>query len=362
MAIELSRLGWLQLFTQRRSPSGFLQRMFTVKPGGIYNGKKVAVDIQRFGEQVALVVRQGTGPRLNDHDIFTTKEFTPPAYGEAVPFDVNDLLERMAGVDPFTAAGTEFAGQLIAYLVTGFSLINDKIIRGVELQASQILQTGILDLKDENGDTLYTLDFSPKATHFPTTGTSWSTVATADAIGDLESLADVISSDGKVTPNQVIMGRTALKNFFANAEVKERLDNRRMSLGEIAPRFVGSGVTFQGTVWAGTYQLNIFAYSAEFEDPQTGDPTRYIADDKVIMSSTETRLDMTSARVPLPLGPDPRVAGLLPGRLTDASAGFDVTPNVYTTPNGKQIMGELESRTLLIPVQIDGFGCLDTET
>jgi hypothetical protein len=361
MAIELSREGWLQLFTQRRSPSGFLQRMFTIKPGGIYNGKKVAIDIQRFGEQVAIVVKQGTGPRLNDHDIFTTKEFTPPAYGEAVPFDVNDLLERMAGVDPFTAAYTDFAGQLISYLLTGFSLINDKIIRGVELQASQILQTGILDLKDEAGNTLYTLDFSPKATHFPTTGTSWSTVATADPVGDLESLADVVSSDGKVTPNEVVMGRTALKNFLANADVQLKLDNRRMTLGQIAPQFVGSGATFYGFVWAGTYELAIFAYPAEYEDPQTGNPTKYVADDKVIMTSTETRLDMTSAKVPLPLGPDPRVAGLLPGRLTDESAGFDVTPNVYCTPNGKQIMGELESRPLLIPVQIDGFGCLDTE-
>ena len=178
MAVELSRTGWVELFTQRRAPNGFLQSLFTVKPGGMYSGNKVAIDIQRFGEQVALVVKQCTGPRLNDADIFTTKEFTPPAYNEGIVMDVCDLLSRMAGLDPYSASYTDFAGQLVSYMVQGFALMDDKIRRAVELQASQILQTGILNLLDDNGNVLYTLDFSPKATHFPTAGTSW------DAAGD----------------------------------------------------------------------------------------------------------------------------------------------------------------------------------
>ena len=54
------------------------------------------------------------------------------------------------------------------------------------------------------------------------------------------------------------------------------------------------------------------------------------------------------------------MASIMPGRMVSSEEGFDVTPNLYCTPNGKQIMGELESRPLLVPVQIDGFGCLDT--
>jgi hypothetical protein len=77
--------------------------------------------------------------------------------------------------------------------------------------------------------------------------------------------------------------------------------------------------------------------------------------------SDQTRLDFTTARVPLPLGPDPRVANIMPGRLMDVGANLDMTPNLYCTPNGKQIMAEVESRPLLVPVQIDGFGCLTTE-
>jgi len=361
MAVEISRVGWIQLFTQMRSPNAFLSRLFTIKPGGVYNGKKVAIDIQRFDEDVAIAITKCTGPNLNDIDEFTTKEFTPPAYGEAFPVDVCELLERMAGVDPYTAAYTEYAAQLMAIMAKGFMLIDDKIKRAVELQASQILQTGTLTLTNAAGDTVYTLDFKPKATHFPTTGTSWSTVATADPLGDLEALAAVIRSDGKLDPNMLIMGSVALKNFLANTAVQNVLDNRRIDIGAIRPEMADSGATFYGYVWVGTYRFEIWTYPDTFKDPQTGNPVKYIADDKVVMLSDRTRLDMTSARVPLPLGPDPRVAGLLPDRMSSRENGFDVTPNLYASNNGKQIFGELESRPLLVPVQIDGFGCLDTE-
>jgi len=246
-------------------------------------------------------------------------------------------------------------------MAQGFVLIDDKIKRAVELQASQILQTGKLTLTNSAGDTVYDLDFKPKATHFPTTGTSWSTVATADPLADLEALAKIIRADGKINPDRLVFGDTALRNFLANTAVQNVLDNRRIDIGDIAPEFDDSGATFYGFVWVGSYRFEMWTYPDTFTDPQTGNATEYVNGDKVIMTSSRTRLDMTAARVPLPLGPDPRVAGLLPGRLSSRDANFDVTPNVFATPNGKQIMGELESRPLLIPVQIDGFGCLDTE-
>ena len=362
MPVEIKREGWLQLFTQMRNPNMFLTRMFTIKPGGSYNGDKVAIDIQRFDEDIAISIKKCTGPNLNDFDEFTTKEFEPPAYGEGFPLDVCDLLNRMAGVDPYTAAYTGYAAQLQAKMLLGFRLINDKIIRSVEVQASQILQTGTLDLKDSAGNTTYSVDFKPKATHFPTVTTSWSTTATADPLADLGALAKVIRTDGKVNPDRLIFGDTAFDNFLQNQKVLERLDNRRMELGGIAPAFEDSGATFQGFIWIGNYKFEMWSYPDTYKDPQTGLAVEYINPDNVVMMSSRARLDMTSARVPLPLGPDPRVASLLPGRMVSRTAGFDVTPNVYSTPNGKQIMGELESRPLLIPVQIDAYGCLITET
>ena len=362
MAVKIGRTGWMSMFIQMRSPTGFLQRLFTVKPGNIFNGETIILDIQRFGEDVAIVITKCTGPNLNDIDEFTTKEFTPPSYGEAFALDACELLKRTPGVDPYTAAYTEYAGQMVAHMMRGFMKIDEKIIRAIELQASQILQTGKLTLTDNDGDTRFELDFKPKATHFTGVTTTWATVATADPLGDLLRMANIVSADGQVDVDRAIFGEQALKNFLESDKVKSALDNRRMTLGEVAPEMRNSGATFFGHVWAGTYRIEMWAYPRTFKDPVTGAATKYIADDNVIVMSSNTRLDRVSAGIPLLVQPDPRVAGLIPGRLSSAEEGFDVTPNVYASLNGKQIMGELETRTLLVPVQIDGYGVLDTDT
>ncbi len=359
MTVSISREGWNKAYIELRQPNGFLTRQFTVKPGGIFKGEKITMDIQRFGEDVAVAIEKCTGPNENDISVFSTKEFTPPSYGESFPLDVCELLNRMTGVDPYSAEGIQYGAQLSAKMAQGFALIDAKISRAVELQASQILQTGILTLTDGNGATVYTLSFLPKATHFPTVSNDWGQ-AGETPYDDLLSLANVIRGDGKVNPDQLFFGEGALSNFLDNTKIQTQLDNLRVNIGEIRPEFNDSGATFYGYVWIGTYRFEIWAYPETFTDPQTGNTTKYIDDNKVIMKSSRTRLDMTSAMVPLPLGPDPRVAGLMPGRMSSREAGFDVTPNVYPTPNGKQIRGELESRTLLIPAQIDGFGCLNT--
>jgi hypothetical protein len=352
--------GWMRLFLQARLPSRFLQSFFTMKPGNRYNGKKIELDIQRFGEDVAVAMKAGTESNINDIDLVTTKEFTPPAYGEAVPMDVNDLVERTAGVAPYTDAYNGYAAKLINKLNMAYQIIHAMIVRAVELQASQILQTGTLTLTDRNSDTVYVLDFKPKATHFPTVTTSWS-AAGADPLSDLAALAKVIRADGQVNPNQAVFGSEALRNFLANEDVLKQMDNRRIDIGEIRPAQDNKGATFYGYVWVGSYMVEIWTYEEGYKDPATGVWTEYVAPDKVIMLSSQTRLDYTTALVPLPLGPDPRVANIMPGRLLDTEQGLDMTPNLYCTPNGKQIMAELESRPLLVPVQIDGFGCLDTE-
>ncbi len=360
MAVQLSREGWMQLFTQMRQPTNFLSRRFVVRPGNIFDGTKVAIDIHRFGEDVAVAIRKASGPNLNDISVFTTKEFTPPSYGEAFPLDVEELLNRMAGVDPYTSAYQGYAGSMVAKMATGFMQIDAKIQRAIEVQASQILQTGKLTLTDKEGDTVYELDFKPKASHFPTVTTSWS-AAGATPIDDLRALQAVIRTDGKVNTNRLTFGDAAFSNFMANDQVQAHLDNRRIEFGFVDPEMDDAGAVNQGRIWIGSYSYDMWTYPEEYKDPQTGDPKQYVDTDNVIVDSTRTRFDMASARVPLPLGPDPRVASFVPGRLASANDRMDVTPNVYCTPNGKEIMGELESRTILIPVQIDGFGCLTTK-
>lgn len=359
MAVPLAREGWLQAFNDRRAPNGFLTGFFDARrPGNISKSDKVSIDITRSGEKVAVTVTKRTGPNMNDIDVFTTKTFTPPTYNEAFALNAADTINRLAGVDPYSAADMEYSAQLTAMIIDGMSTMSDKISRGVELQAAQVLQTGKLSLIDESGAVEYELDFKPKTSHFPDAAATWS--GASDKLNDLEQLAKVIRKDGKVNPNTLIFGSTALHYFLQDEEVQAQLDNRSMNIGELDPRMVESGATFYGTVQVGTYKFQIWAYDDTYEAADTGTPTEYVDTDNVIMLSTRTRLDLVSAVVPLVVSPDPRVASLMPGRLSNPEAGYDVTPNIYPATNNKAIFGELETRPLCAPTQIDGFGCLNT--
>lgn len=360
MTVQLTAAGWLPPFIQNRSPVYGLQRFFTAKPGSVYNGDKVVVDVKRIGEKIATGITRASGPNLNDISQFTTKEFTPPSYGEAFPLDVGDLINRMIGVDPYSDAYTDYAAKFVSIMQMGFVEIDAMIMRAYELQAAQILQTGTVTIKNREGSEVFTLDFQPKATHFPDVGTSWATATGAEMLADIASLAQVIRKDGKVNPNMVILGRRAITRLLATADVRELLDVRNINVGEIRPELDDSGMIAYGLLNIEGRYYELWSYDESYEDTATGDNIDYLDQDKVIVISDRTRLDRASCRVPLPLGPDPRVASLMPGRMVDRANGIDVTPNVYCTPNGKQIMGELESRTLFIPVQIDGFGCLNT--
>ncbi len=354
----LFKTGLMKFFEQYREPNAFLSRIFTFKPGNFYEGDKVEIDVEREGEEVATVITKFTGPNLNEASEFVTKEFIPPSYGEAVALNVSDLLKRMAG-DGAYQNKKKYSVDLLTRMMKGFKKIDRKIKRAIELQASQILQTGKLNLKDKDGGVAYELDYKPKTSHFPSVSVAWST-ATADILGDLESLMDVIRVDGKVDCDMAIIGKVALRNMLKNESVQNALDNRRIDVGMIRPEMKDSGAVFYGFLWVGTYKIELWTYNDSYTDPETKLSVNYIDDNNVVLMSSRTRFDKVGARVPLPIATDPRVEGLLPGRLSSKKEGFDVTPNVYATTNGKQVMGELETRTLLVPVQIDGFGCITT--
>lgn len=347
------------------APTAFLSGMFQVRPENFHESEKVEIDIQRSGEDVAIVVQDiTTGHRLNSDDLYTNKEFTPPVFKEAFALNAFDLLKREPGQNPFASS---FIRQNLMARVTrnGIKVIN-KIKRSIELQASQVLQTGKVDLKNEAGTTLFTIDFKPKATHFPTVSVAWNAVG-ADPMGDINSVAEVVRTDGLSDPNVLIMGTKAWMEFSSNADVREMLDNRRIEGNSlVAMQMLGNGGIYRGTVEIGNYKYDIFTYGGRYKDPQTGVSTMFVDPAKVIVMSMDARLDLTFGAVPNIgelMGTSQRAQLLpeLPGRLSGTGAnGFDLFTTAWTTNDGEQLFAGFAARPLCIPTAIDTFACLNT--
>jgi hypothetical protein len=355
----------LRAYEQMGQVTLFLSGFFLSPPENFHTSEEVEIDIERSDEDIAIVVTDlSTGHRMNTGDLYTNKSFKPPILKEAVPINSFDLIKRMPGQNPFESP--DFRANVILRMFKNMAKVEKKIRRTMELQASQVLQTGTVTLKDENGVNLYVLDYKAKASHFPTAGTAWN-AGGADISGDISALAEIIRNDGLSDPDQLIMGVDAFEAFIKDPEIQKRYDNRRIDLGTIAPmQMRGQGGSFRGIVEIGNYRYDIWTYGGRFKDPQTGNKVQFITPSKVVVRASSGRLDATFGAIPnigALLGSQAsQLLPELPSRLPNAQGGMDLFANAWMSDDGEQLFGGVGARPLMIPTAIDTFGCIETGT
>ena len=349
-------------YIQLAQPTMFLSGFFQSPPRNFYNSEKVEVDVVRGDEDVAVVLTDlSTGYRLNETDKFTNKQFTPPIFKEKVGISAFDLLNRMPGDTPFE--DPNFRLNVIGRIFQGITAIENKIRRAIEEQAAQVLQTGTVTLKDANGVARYTIDYSPKATHFVTAGTAWD--APGDPLGDISSLAEVIRSDSFHEPDQLLFGIDAYTAFVNDTDVRALMDNRRINIGDVGrSTVIGNGARRRGSIDIGNYTYDMFTYGAKFKDVETGVSTPYITPAKVIMRASDGRMDATFGLIPN-IGRELGVGGTnllpeLPSRINGPDVGIDLALNAWLTDDGEHLFAGVGSRPLMIPTAIDTYGTIAT--
>lgn len=354
----------ISAYYQEASPTAFFSGMFAARPENFHSSEEIEIDIVRSEEDVSIVIQDlSTGYRMNSDDLYTNKGFKPPIHKEAIPLNAFDLIKRMPGMNPFESP--EFRANVITKMFNGMRKVERKIRRAIELQASQIMQTGVVTLTDSAGVALYTLNYAPKAAHFPTAGTSWATATLAQKIADLTSLCDVIRGDGLTDPDELVMGSTAWENLLQTSGFLSRFDARRAELGTITSMSArGGGGVYRGTLELGNYKLDVFTYNGRYKHPQTGVSTPYMTPGKIIVRSSMGRMDATFGAIPnigALLGANTRLIPELPSRMSSVGNGMDLFTNVWMSDNGEQLFGGVGARPLMVPTAIDTYGCLNTQ-
>ena len=349
----------IEAYTSQRQGMFFFTGMFRTPEENFHNSESIEVDIITSDESVSIPVTSiEGGTRIIAQDLFTNKEFTPPIYSESTPFNASDLLKREPGVNPFEDQG--FQAKMSARALRQIRKLENRQRRGIELQASQLLQTGVLTLVNKDNNAVYEIDYEPKASHFPTVTTAWS-AAGSDPINDLLPLINEIDSNGQVKPDMLVFGQNAFERFIQNEKVQKRLDLRHLDRGGIVPMnpVDGSGGQYHGTLDIGNYKMDIWTYNGKYDDPVTGNKVPFMDDDKVVVRASAGRLDATYGAVPrYNTGMTAPVS--LPARISEPGR-MDLNMFSYVTVDGKTMFIELASRPLLIPTARETFGCLITE-
>jgi hypothetical protein len=341
---------------------GFLSSFFKVNSESFTDAKTIEIDLVRSGEEVAPAVRNlSTGAVTIVEDAFNTAEVPFPVYALDRPVNIDQLMERQPNESAYVTEKADWLGRLAKILVRGFAKMAGMIKRSIELQASQILQTGTIDLTDENGKVVYVLDLKPKVSHFPTVTTSWGD-EDDDPVGDITALADVIRADGLVDVKNLVMDDKSLENFLKNERVQRDLKQDGLRLGALNPRLVGKGAKYYGYIHVGSNLFDIWVYSATYNPFGSKESKKFLKENTVLFLPDYDDLDFRRIFGGIPtIRPDTTFDQLFGASKVTIEGEYDFRPRVYWDEKGETYIGEIKSRPLCLPVSIDRFGCLKTK-
>lgn len=330
----------------------FLTGMFQAPAKNFFTSEKVEVDIERDNEEVALVVHDLTaGSRKNEATKYENKEFTPPKFDEEGEVNAYRLMYRAAGMSPYEQI--DYGDRAVDEVMKVLSKIQNKILRAIEMMASQIATTGTVTLTDANGLALYTLDYGMRSAHkIPVTWAADGT--TGDPLADLAGGAKLLRSNGKVQPKRCLCGGTALAKLLANPKAQLALRKDGLGLGQLAPQVRGEGGTFVGYLWNGYYLYELWTYDGMYKDPVTGLMRYYIPENVIVMTPENPKWDAKYGHIPIIKPGTLGIDGLsLPSRIMSSKKNIDLTVHSYVSENGKHAYVTAGTRPMLMPTGID---------
>ena len=139
-------------FSDRVKPKTFFRSFFKEVEA---NTKNISIEVERDNQSVAVDVIRGTEGNRNTWDKSTEKIFTPPYYNEFFDATELDCYEELYVSDKVSSLSF---GKFLSTAQGKMEGIFDKIDRAYELQASQALTDGIVQLKHGTN-----IDFKRKA-------------------------------------------------------------------------------------------------------------------------------------------------------------------------------------------------------
>lgn|SRR5690606_2755339 len=320
-------------------------------PRQTYDAEMLSIQVQRNRQLVAVDVQRCTDATKNSFTKSTEKLFIPPFFKESFDFCKCDGYKGSYGSGIIPSGST--ARNIARSAMNELEAIRAKVERAIELQRSQVLESGIVTLK--NGDSI---DYKRKAASMATATIPWATVATADPYADIVAGMNFLRGDGQSGASTInaIFGSTALANFFANAKVKADLEVRRMDrINVVMPQFDNvTGMAFHGQFGAGDFIINIWTYNEEYLDP-TDNTTKvkYIDPENVILVPEDFVGETSFATTPIVRG--------------SSESGYYVTNvegqyTVYDIIDQVRAAWEviLQSAPLVVPVTIDRIYTINT--
>lgn len=196
-------------------PANFILNQFL--PDREHQDIEVAIDRVTRTNRAAKFRAYDAETPIGKRDTWTRDRVTLPPIGQKLVVGEYErlLLERLR------SGGSNAAGIVSA--IYDDQANNVRAIRArMELARGDVLTDGKFTLTDENGLTLEA-DFGIPNTHIVAPATLWSDHANADPLGDIETWAQVFTTDSGSPPGAFLTSRTVMAHLLQNEVVRQAL-------------------------------------------------------------------------------------------------------------------------------------------
>lgn len=248
--------------------------------------KHVDIDIIKGKRKLAPFVSPRMEGKVMDRLGFATRSYSPPYVKPKMVTTAQDFLTRSIGEHIYQS--TDGAAERAAKQVgKDLAHLEEIITRREEWMAAGLLQTGKIVVQGDGVDD--EIDFGMDASHIITLAGNdlWSDQTNSTPLEDLRAWRRLILKDSGLNSTDVIMGSDALDAFLDHPDVQNKLDTRRIDLGQIDPRQVPSGAIYYGRIK--DVALDLWVYDEWYYDEATTTEKPLVDTKKVIMGSTQAR-------------------------------------------------------------------------
>lgn len=253
----------LEVITKIKPPTTFLTDLFF---GGekYFDTDEVLIDYQKDGETIAPFVAPMTKGITVEREGFNTKKITAPRLAPQRIMRIEDLDHRFAGED-FSSKKTPQERQNELTL-KDYAELERMNIRAKELMASQLLFNGEVVIKgytnDERNNFVEQVIRYNHDLQIELTGEDKWTGENANIMKDVDHAARQVALKSGKVPDVIVMGADAYDVALEDEAFLKKLDNRRVSLGTIEPKFIDPTVKLVGEI----EQMQVYVYYGQYQE------------------------------------------------------------------------------------------------
>lgn len=335
MAINLFEPRTMLKFSERMPKATTFLRDKFFKEKEFSPTAKVDVDIKIGGLKVAPYVSEKIGGKVVENSGFRTETFAPPLVSPLKITTAADIQKRAMGESIYSSRTPD--ERAAEKLIKDLQDLDEMITRREEVMCAEAIFEGEIDVKGDGVDYIISFGHTNRQT---LSGENLWSASTSTKLSDLKRWRRTVQQTGFVNTDTVVMAADVADELLKDKEIKELLNIRNVSIGQIDVKELPQGATYLGYL---AEIGHLYSYNAYYFDEQTKTSKPLVPSGALALLSTETDFSMAYAAITIKKDDD----------LLTYEA--ERVPDSWTERNPARKIVQLSSKPLPVPKEVNGW-------